>query len=256
MVSRIAAVLAIAAVFYFLLPALSALVQGRIAARWFFKLKQEALSSGVSAVLSGVSGRNLLIKSAASGGFMPVSFADTMLFESDSNGLRKIPWRHLVSAPRGLSVYYIPPEPLISPAKRKETAIEKLLLRVFVRRKGACILFDSASAAFPADLAAPPPAYRDNRLKPWFVALGAFVEFALFLAFSADRELFIAAIMALAAVFGKGTPYLPPGLFFTMAGNALAAERSAARPIAIAIKAAGVALNTALFFMLVQELYS
>ena len=255
MISRIAAVLAIAVVFYFLLPALAAFVQERLAARWFFKLKQEALSSGVRAVLSGVSGRNLLIKSAASGGFMPVSFAGTALFEACGEGLRKIPWRYLVSVPKGIAVFYIPPEPLVSPARRKETAIEKRLLPFFVRRKGACILFDGASGAFPLGLADPPPANSDNRLKPWFVALGAFAELALFLAFSADRELFIAAITALAAVFGKGVPYVPPGLFFTMAGNALAAKKRGARHAVFAIKAAGIALNTALFLLLAAALY-
>ena len=255
MVSRIAAVLAIAAVFYFLLPAISAFVQERLAARWFFKLKEEALSSGVNAVISGVSGRNLLVKSAASGGFMPVSFAGTALFEADSEGLRKIPWRHLLSVPKGISVFYIPPEPLVSPMKGKKTAIERRVLPFFVRRKGACILLDSASSSFLADLSAPPPVRGDNRLKPWFVALGAFAEFALFLAFSEEKELFPVAITALAAVFGKGAPYVPPGLFLTIAGNALLSKRSNARLAALAIKAAGIALNVALFLLLAPELY-
>ena len=254
MISRIAAILAIAVVFYFALPALSAFLQELLAARWFSKLKQEALSSGVSAVLSGVSGRSLLIKSEASGGFMPVSFAGTRLFEADSSGLRKITWRHLLSVPKGIPVFYIPPEPFVSPIKRNGAAIESRLLPVLVRRKGACILFESAGSA-SLDLAAPPSARRDNRLKPWFIALGAFAEFALFLIFAPEREFFFAAITALAAVFGKGVPYLPPGLFFTIAGNVLAAKKSNARLAAFAIKAAGIALNVVIFFIVVAVLY-
>ena len=256
MVSRIAAVLAIAVIFYFLLPALSAFVQEVLTAIWFSKLKQEALSSGVSAVLSGVSGRSLLIKSAASGGFMPVSFAGTTLFEADSDGLRKIPWRYLLSVPKGISVFYIPPELFVSPIKRKEAAIEKRLLPVLVRRKGACILFDGARQSFPDALSSLLPARRENRLKPWFIALGVFAEFTLFLTFSPEREFFLAAITALAAVFGKGAPYIPPGLLFTIAGNVLAAKKGVARPVAFAIKAAGVALNVALFFIVVAAIYS
>lgn len=256
MISRIAAVLAIAVVFYFLLPALSALLQERLTARWFCRLRQAALSSGVSAVVAGVSGRNLLVKSSASGGFMPVFFASTALFEADSGGIRQIPWRHLLSVPKGISAFYIPPEPLVSPARRKGTAMESRILSIFVRRKGACILFDSASCSFPAWLEDARPARGENRLKPWFIALGAFAEFSLFLTFSAERELFLAAIAALAAVFGKGVPYVPPGLFLTLAGSALAAKKPAARLAAFAIKASGIALNATLFFMVAALLYS
>lgn len=256
MISRIAAVLALAVVFYFLLPEVSAFLQRRLAVRWFSKLKQEALSSGVNAVVSGVSGKNLLIRSSASGGFMPVSSAGTVFFTADKDGIRKIPRRHLLSVPKGLSAFYIPPEPLVNPVRRKDSAIEKRLLPFFVRKKGACILFDGAEHSFPADLAAALPANEKNRIKPYFIALGAFAEFSLFLIFLRERELFPAALTALAAVFGKGVPYIPPGLFLTMTGTTLAAKRPDAKPVAFAIKVSGIILNVALFFAITALFYS
>ena len=255
MISRIAAVLSLAVVFYFLLPKLSAFLQQRLVAGRLSRLRQEAISSGVSAVVSGVSGRNLLIKSSASGGFMPVSFAGTALFEAGSEGLRKIPWRHLLSVPKGVSAFYIPPEPLVSPIRRKGTDMEKRLLPFFVRKKGACILFDSKELSFSDVMDAASAAKGDARVKTWLIALGAFAEFSLFLAFLPERELFPAAIIALAAVFGKGAPYVPPGLFLTMAGNFLAAKKRAGKPAVFAVKATGVALNVALFLILAAALF-
>lgn len=258
MISRIAAVLAVALAFYFLLPALCALLQRRLAARWLLWLREEALSSGVRAAVSGVSGNSLLIRAQASGGFMPVSSADTVFFACSGEGLRKIPWRHLLSVPKGIDAFYIPPEPFASPLKSRPSFIEKRVLPYLARKKGACVLFDGALLSFPEDLSAEAEraALRDDgRLKPYFVALGAFAEFCLFLAFLRESALFPAALTALAAVFGKGAPYVPPGLFLTMTGTKLAAKGGGKGRCAPALKALGAAINAALFIAGVAWLF-
>lgn len=256
MISRTALVLAVAFVFYFLLPEVSALLQRLLSARRLSKLKQKALSSGVRAVVSGVSGESLLIKSCTSGGFVSVSLAATAFFAADRGGIRKIPRRHLLSVPKGLSAIYIPPASLASPLKSRAPLCfmgKKLSFPALKKARGACIFFDSAAYNFSSVLDAPEKG--KSLFQPFSIAIGAFAEFCLFLEFLGEREQATAAFVALAAVFGKGAPYIPPGLFLTLAGISLASKRPSAKPAAFALKACGVAFNAMLFFVLEALFY-
>ncbi len=253
MLSKISFILAIAFLFYFLLPEASAFLQRKLAARWLSKLKQRANSSGVNAIVSGFLGENLLIKTCASGGFVSVPAYTTAFFTLEKGKIRKIPQKSFLAVPKGISALYIPPKTNARKLKSRSSFsfIKESRLPRFMEQ-GTCIFFNCEEHNFQSVFDA--QRVCENLFKPFFIAAGAFLEFSLFLAFLDNSEHPQAAFTALAAVFGKALPYLPPGTLLTIAGAALAKKPNAGLK-AFVLKAAAVLFNVALFFLLEAFFY-
>lgn len=245
MTSGILWIFAAAVFFYVFLPVFAAFLQKRFFRRRAETLRRRALVSGVRAVFSGFSGGKILLESCSSGGFLAVDPGNTRFAFAENGILHPLAWRFLFSLPRGCTAFYVPPEPFLNPAKRRASWAAKRPFSRFIRRKGFCLFLDTSPDAVPAPEVTGVQA--GGAGKPYFVALGICTEFLLFLFFLGRMEP-AAAVLALAAVFGKALPYAPPGLFFTLAGNA------SAGPKALAAKAGGVVLNCALILLAVRLL--
>ena len=70
------------------------------------------------------------------------------------------------------------------------------------------------------------PVRLQDPIKNFSIAIGAFLEFCVFLDSLQYDGMTSVSISALVAIFGKALPYCPPGLFFTMAAH-LSATRHA-----------------------------
>jgi hypothetical protein len=117
---------------------------------------------------------------------------------------------------------------------------------VFHEEKNAAILRERlASIELPVEVFTPVKAYS--------VAAGAFLEFLIFLESVTKSEPGAVTIAALVAIFGKALPYLPPGLFFTIAS--VQTKKSRQRRVAgFLLMTAGVILNIAVVFFLVRKI--
>lgn len=261
MVSHLLLILSVAVLFYAVLPMASETVYKSMMRKRLEFFRGEGMSSGVYARVSGFSSGKILLEAVSSGGLITVIPLETVFFVCDGGVPRKIPWRLFLSLPRGLGVFYIPPAGFTSPVKMRHPEDRKTPFRVprLVRRRGVCVFYDASrgvAAAPPSAVENAPlefslPRKSENPPKPFFVAAGAFVEFVFFLLFLRDGGDSAAAILSLAAVFGRAAPYCPPGLFCTLGAASLLSRKPDKKPVAFALKTFGVAVNIALFLLVV-----
>lgn len=252
MLERILIVIAVGVVFYVLIPALSQGLQQIGRKRLIVKLKN---NPGIAATCSESRNGALLITPADSatgltGTNAPgESFAITpernRLFMMEKDGtIEEISWKSVFLIRNGVPVVYWPGKTGLA--------------------RGLCVFHEEETREdFNARLAL--LADRKTRMDPisdpikyFSVAVGAFLEFCLFLESIGNPEMRQASVAALVAVFGKALPYCPPGLFFTLAaqlvdhrgGQKKSRRRSA---VGFILVTGGVILNIcAVFFAILK----
>lgn len=93
---------------------------------------------------------------------------------------------------------------------------------------------------------------------PFFVALGAFLEFAFFLSAFTGGELDTASSLALIAIFGKALPWAPPGLALTLWSHRIQdraqdkKKRRQSLTVGYVLTGLGVLLNGALILFVIR----
>jgi hypothetical protein len=109
-----------------------------------------------------------------------------------------------------------------------------------------------------------PPTRLPDPIKNFSIAIGAFLEFCIFLDSLQYDGMTSVSISALVAIFGKALPYCPPGLFFTMAAH-LGGNRKGEsdgggqkksrqrRVVGFLLITAGILLNIAVIFFVIRK---
>lgn len=88
-------------------------------------------------------------------------------------------------------------------------------------------------------------------VKPFSIATGAFLEFALLLESLQREGHVLVSVLAILAVFGKALPWCPPGLLLTLLGHALTGSPNGRKKsrqyetVGFSLKILGVLLNVA-----------
>ena len=109
-----------------------------------------------------------------------------------------------------------------------------------------------------------PPSRLPDPVKNFSIAVGAFLEFCIFLESLNYDGMTSVSISALVAIFGKALPYCPPGLFFTMAAHLsgsrnVGSERAGSkksrqrRVVGFLLITAGILLNIAVIFFVIRK---
>lgn len=246
MLERILLIIAVGVVFYVILPALSQGLKQVRRKRLIIKLKT---NQGITATCADSRNGALLIapNGATSGTTEPFAITPERhrLFMMEKEGsLEEVSWKTVFLIRNGVPVVYWP-------GKNG-------------RARGICVFHEEESATeFAARLEK--MADRKAKLDPipdpikyFSIAIGAFLEFCLFLESIRNPEMSQASVAALVALFGKALPYCPPGLFFTLAaqfvdhrgGQKKSRRRSAVGFLMVTI---GVVLNVcAVFFAILK----
>jgi len=213
MLERILLVAAVGVVFYVLVPALSQGLQQIGRKRLIVKLKNKpgmaatcAESRNGALLITPTDRSNGLTGTSASGEPFAITPERNRLFVLEKEGtIEEISWKSVFLIRNGVPVVYWPGKTGLA--------------------RGLCVFHEEDSQAdFDSRLAL--LADRKTKMDPipdpvkyFSVAVGAFLEFCLFLESIGHPEMRQASVAALVAVFGKALPYCPPGLFFTLAAQ-------------------------------------
>jgi len=109
-----------------------------------------------------------------------------------------------------------------------------------------------------------PPSKLPDPVKNFSIAIGAFLEFCVFLDSLQYDGMTSVSISALVAIFGKALPYCPPGLFFTMAAHFSGSrhiwsdgsvQKKSRQPgvVGFLLITAGILLNIAVIFFVIRK---
>lgn len=246
MIGRIIAAAAIAVVFYVLIPALCR--TATLFRRKYF-LKELRGKTGIFASCTAYRNETLTISpvdpEAEGTGSFTVSPAKTRFFMLEKNGtLERLAWKNVFLIQNGITLSWYP-------GKRKHS-------------KGLCLFHEEASKK---DLAlrlekldaAETVGDKIGPVKYFSIAVGAFLEFCVFLESLSQPEYHQVSLAALVAIFGKALPYCPPGLFFTLvaqlyfntrAGTKKSRQRAA---VGFLLVMSGVILNIGVIFFVISR---
>lgn len=96
---------------------------------------------------------------------------------------------------------------------------------------------------------------RPDPVKPISVAIGAFLQFLIFLGTLSNKGMDAIAVLALVAVFARALPWCPPGLILTVTAHSMSARRQGQkksrreRAAGFIVAGTGVLLNLVLIFL-------
>jgi len=245
MIGKIVLVCAIAGFCYIIVPAISQLIA---IIRRKLILRVIKFSSGLFGSCTEC-GKGLLTIKPKNPALTQIEIAakKTQFFMLQKTGdLEKIEWKNLFLLQNGVTLaYYANP-------RRKG--------------RGLCLFHEELNET---ELAArisrlDPPAKLPDPVKNFSIAIGAFLEFCVFLDSLQYDGMTSVSISALVAIFGKALPYCPPGLFFTMAahlsgnrhvesdGAGLKKSRQR-RVVGFLLITAGILLNIAVIFFVIRK---
>lgn len=242
MVSSIATVAIVAFVSYIVVPYAGCLwAEGD----WKRLLRRFRTEQGIAGICTGFIDGKLRIHPAgtAASPDLYASPRHTLFFILRKNGeCEKLDWKTVFLLQTGTTLMCIP--------------AKKRLVRgicIFYEEKNSSVLLEQLrTMTIPAEVS--------NPVKPFSIATGAFVEFVLFLVFTGNPESATAGMLALAAIFGIALPYLPPGLFLTLAAHPgrkkdTGAKKSRQRTVAgFLLVTAGILLNIGIVFLVIRRI--
>ncbi len=242
MISRIVLVCVIAMLFYIIIP-----LSGRFWAvgKWKRFMARMRAEKGVSGCGTGyASGQLKVLRGAgASEAELLITPRKTVFFMLRKNeNIEALAWRTTFLLQNGTTLYYIQ-------SKKR-----------FVR--SICIFYeDKNEAALIGRLSTLTlPEHIHNAIKPYSIALGAFLEFIVFLDCIQTPEMSSASIAALVAIFGKALPYCPPGLFLTLLSQLpgkkgkMQKKSRQLNAAGILLEIAGIGLNIAVIFFVIRNI--
>ncbi len=235
MVGRIACIGIVALVFYELIPILSAYLRRR---RHSALLADIGSRAGLPGAFVAFAKDRVLVRAGH-----PVKQTDVplalvpeetaFLMVSATGEAERIGWKSvsMIEAGTGVMVYL--------PASGHRRAI-----CVFHEEKKPADLGKRIAGGMAFQQGADP-------VKPFSVATGAFLEFALLFESLQSGTPILVSVLAILAVFGKALPWCPPGLILTLLGQALAGPPRGEKKsrqhwaVGLSLKIAGVLLNVA-----------
>ena len=245
MIGRIVLVCAIAGFCYIIVPAVSKLI-AIIRRKRFLRVMRA--SSGIfgSGIEFGQGFLTIKPKNPAIAQ-MKITLQKTHFFMLQKTGdLEEILWKNMFMIRRGVTLAYY------APLRRQG--------------RGLCVFHEELSET---ELAARVsllvlPGRLPEPVKNYSIAIGAFLEFCVFLDSLQYDGMTSVSISALVAIFGKALPYCPPGLFFTMAAHLSGtkhagddkeeAKKSRQRwVVGFLLITAGILLNIAVIFFVIRK---
>lgn len=248
MTDRIAIIVLVATLFYVIIPLGFRFVIVTGKKKFLVYLKA---SKGVYAVCSSWHNETLTIDPVGTGkpGTLPFTIppARTRFYVLESEGtLERAAWSTISLIKRGVTLMYYPGR--------------------FRHSRGICVFHEETSEKRLrerfGDLAdiARNGGTDEARAKYFSVAIGAFIEFLLFLHSLSDESARIVSVAALIAIFGKALPYCPPGLFLTLAslyvsGKGIRQKKNRRLTAAgFTFAFAGIALNVGIVLFVIVRL--
>lgn len=253
MTERIAIIILVAAFFYVIAP----LVSRQIAvSRRKRRLALLASAKGVFAVCSSWHNETLTIDPVGAGKIgkeksddlpFTVAPARTRFYVLEKEGtLERTSWHTVTLIKRGVTLMYFPGRTRHSRGIcvfHEETSEKRL------RERFAALAASTANGGTDA-----------LRAKYFSVAIGAFIEFLLFIESIGDERARIVSVAALLGIFGKALPWCPPGLAFTLASLYASGKRDPQKKnrrltaAGFALAFAGVALNVGIILFVIVRL--
>lgn len=248
MTDRIAIIILIATLFYIIIPSMGQL--------FFVSRRKKLLSTlrsakGIFAVCSSWHNETLTIDPVGMNELpFNIAPARTRFFILEKEGsLEKSAWNTVSLIKKGVTLLYFPGRTRHSRGicVFHEETTEKSLRERFGQ------LAETTRNGTTAEL----------RLKYFSVAIGAFLEFFLFVeslgSSLPDINAQLVSIAAIVAIFGKALPYCPPGLFLTLIAHFIAKKGSTPkknrqlRATGFALVIGGVALNIFVVFFVIAR---
>ncbi len=245
MISFLALISGIAAVFYVIIPVAFA----RLQRRYNESVMERLLVPGVfSGIISGISRDTLYVQPANSDPekdgleeriLLPLG--KTQFFQLSPDGaLTRLSWREITVAERsGTVMVYLP------------DARNRKAFCVFHQERNGSAYQSRLRKAIPE---------QETAVKLFSIAAGALLEFMIFLHALHSPHMTTVALFALIAIFGKALPYCPPGLLLTHFGHRITVQAAEDKKkcrqrgtVGILVYSAGILLNIALLFLIISR---
>jgi hypothetical protein len=253
MTERIAIIILVATFFYVIVPLASGQAAISREKRVLLRLKT---AKGIFGVCSSWHNETLTVdpvaaakagKEKTDGLPFTVAPARTRFYVLEKEGtLERTSWNTVTLIKRGVTLMYFPGRTRHSRGIcvfHEETSEKPL------RERFAALAASAANGGTDA-----------LRAKYFSVAIGAFIEFLLFIESIGDESARIVSVAALLGIFGKALPWCPPGLAFTLASLYASGKRDPQKKnrrltaAGFALSLAGVALNVGIILFVIVRL--